>query len=173
MRSTANSEIVEVTSAEQIPIVRELFQEYADWLGVDLCFQGFEEELRSLPSPYERPKGFIYLAYVEGQPAGCIALRPLSNETLQHCRTSTLSACEMKRLYVRPAFRNAGTGRVLVDLCLKEAKAIGYDVMRLDTLQRMQAAIALYSSFGFTECREYYNSPLEDVVYMEKQLSAG
>ena len=154
--------LVEVTSLEQIPIVRELFQEYADWLGVDLCFQGFEEELRTLPGMYSRPDGFVYLAYADEKPAGCIALKPLPSEGLR--------ICEMKRLFVRPAYRGSGLGRTLVQLCLDEASAIGYDVMRLDTLERMQTAINLYKSFGFAECSEYYRNPLEDVVYMEKRL---
>lgn len=158
---TADSlEIKDVGSAADMGIVRELFEEYAAWLGVDLCFQGFQQELESLPGPYARPGGFIFLAKCGGEPAGCIALKPLPD-----------GACEMKRLYVRPTFRGTGLGRRLVQLCLDEATAIGYEVMRLDTLRRMEAAISLYRSFDFSECGGYYNNPLDDVVYMERALA--
>jgi ribosomal protein S18 acetylase RimI-like enzyme len=143
-----------------MPLVRELFQEYAGWLGVDLCFQGFEEELRSLPAPYQRPSGFIYLARVGEQDAGCIALKPLAED----------GVCEMKRLYVREQFRRYGIGRLLVQKCLDEAKAIGYRVMKLDTLSRMAPAIGLYRSFGFEDASAYYHNPIPEVVYMQRAL---
>lgn len=144
---------------EDMPIIRELFREYSNWLGVDLCFQGFEEELRSLPGNYSRPRGFIYLAKVNGEAAGCIALKPLN-----------ALECEMKRLYVRPDFRGLGLGRTLAERCLSSARTIGYKRMKLDTMQRMKAAVALYRALGFEEIGAYCHNPEADVLYMAKDL---
>jgi putative acetyltransferase len=152
-------QLVEVSDPAEMPAVRKLFQEYADWLGVDLCFQGFAEELANLPGIYSRPRGFIYLVRDKDENAGCIALKPLNE-----------NECEMKRLYVRDAYRGQGLGRKLVQLCLDEAKKIGYRRMKLDTLQRMQPAIRLYESFGFSQTGAYYENPEADVVYMEREL---
>lgn len=138
--------------------VRKLFREYEAWLDIDLCFQGFEEELAGLPGSYGGPKGFILLALSE-QPVGCIALRPLDPDT-----------CEMKRLFVPEPFRGTGLGRRLAEACLAGAASRGYRSMKLDTLRRLTPAIGLYRSLGFQDCDPYYANPHE-VLYMEKQLT--
>jgi carbonic anhydrase len=149
--------LVEVAAVEQMPVVRELFQEYADWLKVDLCFQGFTEELENLPGRYSRPSGLIIIARSAGKAAGCIALKPLAE-----------GICEMKRLYVRPEFRDHGIGTALVRTALDEAKRMGYRCMRLDTMAQMEAAIRMYQAHGFEEIPSYYDNPHEGVVYMER-----
>ena len=151
--------ITEAKTKEQVALARTLFEEYAAELDEDLCFQGFQEELHSLPGRYSRPQGFIYLASLEDQVVGCIALKPLKE-----------GVCEMKRLYVRPAGRGHGTGRKLVDICLAEARKIGYREMWLDTLGKLGAAIHLYRSLGFVDRPPYYDNPLPDVVYLELKL---
>jgi ribosomal protein S18 acetylase RimI-like enzyme len=138
--------------------VRSLFQEYEAAIGVDLCFQGFADELAALPGKYSRPSGFILLAE-RGEPMGCIALRPASAE-----------ACEMKRLFVKPECQGLGLGRRLAEACVAEATKIGYKSMRLDTLAHMHSAIALYRSLGFEERDAYYDNPQEGVHYMERKL---
>ncbi|MEW5797833.1 MAG: GNAT family N-acetyltransferase [Bacteroidota bacterium] len=148
------------TSPGQIETIRSLFTEYQQWLNFSLCFQGFDRELADLPGKYAAPKGRLYLAEHDGAIAGCIALRPMDDE----------GVCEMKRLYVREEFRGKKIGRLLVDTILADAKAIGYRTMRLDTLQRMETARALYAKLGFKIIPAYYNNPMEEVVYMEKNL---
>jgi putative acetyltransferase len=152
--------IFSAASHEQIETIRELFIEYQQWLNFSLCFQGFDKELAELPGKYAPPKGRLYLAEEEGKIAGCIALRPM-DET---------GVCEMKRLYVRDAFRGKKFGRVLAEKVIADAKEIGYRSMRLDTLRRMEAARALYAKLGFKIISAYYDNPMEDVVYMELAL---
>jgi ribosomal protein S18 acetylase RimI-like enzyme len=151
--------IVDATAVDEVLTVRCLFEEYAASLGIDLCFQGFEKELAGLPGGYAPPQGRLLLAREDGQTAGCIALRPLEP-----------GACEMKRLYVRPAFRAQGIGRVLVDRIIQEARQAGYRHMRLDTLPSMAAALALYRRLGFREIAPYYENPVEGAVFLELQL---
>jgi ribosomal protein S18 acetylase RimI-like enzyme len=139
--------------------VRSLFEEYAASLDTDLCFQGFAEELAGLPGDYAPPGGRLLLALQDGQTAGCIALRPLNT-----------GVCEMKRLYVRPAFRAHGIGRALVDRLIREARSAGYQHLRLDTLPSMTGAQALYRRLGFREIAPYYDSPVEGTVFLELQL---
>jgi ribosomal protein S18 acetylase RimI-like enzyme len=146
---------------EEIPTVRELFNEYAAWLGIDLCFQGFTEELASLPGRYARPAGGLWLAVEGQQVAGCIALRPLGE-----------GRCELKRLYVRPAFRGRGVGRLLVERALVVASEVGHRFVCLDTLPSMAAAIALYRSLGFREIRPYYDNPVAGAVFLGRELVA-
>ena len=141
-------------------MVRELFREYADAIGVNLCFQNFEGELAALPGCYARPDGRLWLAVENSQPAGCVALRKLED-----------AICEMKRLYVRPAFRRRGLARTLIAATLITAREIGYERMRLDTLGSMTAAIQLYESFGFQRIRPYCENPISGAVFMELRLA--
>ncbi|HEX6364307.1 MAG TPA: GNAT family N-acetyltransferase, partial [Albitalea sp.] len=129
---------------ELIAATREIFREYAHSLDVDLCFQNFEAELASLPGDYAPPGGHLLLAFVDGALAGCGALRPMPD-------TDYANACEMKRLYVRPAFRRFGLGRVVAQALLDEAQQLGYSEVLLDTLDDMEAARGLYASLGFEE----------------------
>ena len=152
--------IIEVESEDQINTVRRLFEEYAAGIGISLCFQNFDQELATLPGKYAPPSGCLFLAYVDEELAGCIALRAVGN-----------SRCEMKRLFVRPAFRGTGLGRVLVEALINKARAIGYKSMLLDTLPgRMDSAIALYRKIGFEEIAPYYENPVENAKFMELKL---
>lgn len=138
---------------------KQLFREYAEELAVDLCFQSFDAELSDPLKKYGPPNGALFIAYHNDEPAGCIALQWLEP-----------GVCEMKRLFVRPAYRQYGIGRVLIEALLQKAKDMQYQTMKLDTLHRLQAAIALYHRYGFVETTAYYTNPLPGVVYMEKPL---
>ncbi len=135
--------------------VKLLFQEYAAFLGVDLCFQGFDEEMATFPATYER----LLLARVDAAPAGAVGLKPLGE-----------GKCEMKRLYVRKAYRGISLGRRLAEALIREAAGAGYKTMRLDTLPRLEAALGLYRDLGFRSIGAYYQNPEPDVVYMELDL---
>lgn len=151
------------TEGKELDIVRELFAGYQKELDEDLCFQSFETELREPLKKYGSPLGIIYLAYYNDQVAGCIALMPLPDENGKRI-------CEMKRLYVKPGFREHKIGRSLIEKLVNKAKELGYDIMKLDTLQKLQAAIHLYKQYGFIETTSYYENPLPGVVYMQKDL---
>ncbi|MCG8408796.1 MAG: GNAT family N-acetyltransferase [Phycisphaerales bacterium] len=153
-------ELSEAQTDSDLKEIRRLFVEYADGLGIDLCFQNFEQELASLPGCYARPKGFLLLARENDQPAGCVALRPMDH-----------GICEMKRLYVRPAFQGKRIGIALTKSIIEKAKLIGYRQMRLDTLPSMKAAVTLYESLGFEETEAYYDNPLSGVRYLQLSLS--
>ena len=154
--------IIQAESPEHIASARELFLEYAQSLGFSLCFQSFDEELATLPGKYAPPMGALLLAYVDGEAAGCVALRPLDKDE---------RACEMKRLYVRPDFRRHHLGRALVDRVIEEARRIGYTRMRLDTVaDRMREAVALYRTLGFRETAPYTNNPMPHTLFMELAL---
>jgi putative acetyltransferase len=143
--------------------LRELLQEYALSLDVDLCFQGFDEELATLPGPYAPPRGMLLTAQVHGALAGCCALRPIDNVDYPN-------ACEMKRLFVRPAFRRLGLGRVLADAILDAARQAGYACVLLDTLSDMETARALYTDLGFEEIPPYYHNPIAGAHYLMARL---
>jgi putative acetyltransferase len=149
----------------ELDIIRKLFKEYADELQENLCFQSFEAEVRDPLKKYVHPGGCILLAYINEEPAGCIALMPLP-------ATDGIKTCEMKRLYVRAAHRKSGLGRELVERLLALAKEKGFQKMKLDTLQRLQPAIKLYERYGFTHTTPYNFNPISDVVYMEKELQS-
>jgi ribosomal protein S18 acetylase RimI-like enzyme len=136
-----------------------LFQEYAASLDFALCFQGFTAELAGLPGSYAPPRGRLLLAWLDEQPAGCVALRPLGEET-----------CEMKRLYVRPAARRSGLGRTLVERLIAEARDAGYRRLRLDTVPSMAAAQRLYTALGFVEIAPYVQNPVSGARFLELRL---
>jgi len=143
--------------------VRAIFQEYADSLGVDLCFQSFDAELAGLPGEYAEPRGALMLAHVDGALAGCCALRPLDSVDYPN-------ACEMKRLYVRKAFRGFGLGRQLAENALDAARKAGYASVLLDTLDDMESARALYEELGFEEIPPYYHNPIAGAHYLKADL---
>jgi putative acetyltransferase len=153
-------QIVQAISPEQIQAAREIFREYEAWLGVSLCFQGFEAELAQLPGRYVSPHGRLLLALQDGEVAGCVALRPLEP-----------GICEVKRLFVRDKFRGMGLGRMLLLKLIGEARSAGYEKMRLDSWPpKMGNAISMYRSHGFVEIEPYNDNPY-DVIYMELDLS--
>ena len=143
--------------------IREIFQEYADGLGIDLCFQQFDAELAGLPGEYQEPRGGLLVARVGGELAGCCALRPLDNADYPN-------AAEMKRLYVRKAFRGFGLGRQLSEAILDTARRAGYTCVLLDTLSEMDAARSLYEDLGFVEIAPYYHNPISGAHYLKVDL---
>ena len=150
-------------SVEELEATRAIFKEYAAQLAVDLCFQSFDEELANLPGEYDAPRGALLLALVDGAVAGCVALRPLDDVDYPN-------ACEMKRLYVRQAFRGSGLGRQLAEAIMDEARANGYDRVLLDTLDDMEAARALYDDLGFSEIPPYYHNPIAGAHYLKAEI---
>ncbi len=154
--------IAQAETPEQIAQARALMVEYAGTLGFELCFQNFEEEMRTLPGKYAAPGGRLLLAMCDGKPAGVVALRPLDEPAV----------CEMKRLYVRPDFRGKSLGRALAEELIVTARAIGYQRMRLDTVPgKMDRAIAMYREMGFREIEAYYPSPVRHTLFMELALN--
>jgi len=154
-----NDPRIEPAGPDDLDPVRDLFREYAAFLGVDLSFQGFEDELAGLPGGYAPPAGRLLVARAGGTLAGCVALRRMDGATV-----------EMKRLYIRPAWRGHGLGRRLAEAALAEAGAAGYRRMRLDTFAALAAAIRLYRTLGFEEIPPYNASPLPGMRYFEKAL---
>ena len=153
--------IVDAEGAAALAIARELILEYAAWLDIDLEYQHFTHELATFPGDYAPPRGALLLAQVEERIAGCVALRPLEP-----------GICEMKRLWVRAEFQGLGIGRALAHTLLERARDLGYRHMRLDTLPRMTAALALYRDLGFREIRPYYPSPIAGTVFLEATLGS-
>jgi putative acetyltransferase len=142
---------------------RILFKEYAASIGIDLGFQGFAEELASLPGDYIQPRGALFIALIDSEAAGCCALRPLDS-------VDYANACEMKLLYVRPAFRGVGLGRLLAEAILEHASLAGYASILLDTLDDMESARALYEELGFEEIPPYYFNPIAGSHYLKASL---
>ena len=156
-------ELVSPTRADELDAVRAIFQEYAEQLGVDLCFQSFDQELANLPGEYAAPRGALLLALVDGELAGCCALRPLDS-------SDYANASEMKRLFVRKAFRGFGLGRQLAEAALDAARAAGYACVLLDTLDDMEAARALYVELGFVDIPPYYHNPIPGAHYLKADI---
>ena len=139
--------------------VRQFFRNYAAWLGVDLCFQNFDQEMASLPGAYGAPEGRLFYAEADGQPAGCVGIRPFSEAT-----------CELKRFYVEPSFRSRGIGRALLLAAIKAAREIGYRRILLDTLPAMRIATKLYRELGFRQTPAYYATPVEGTQFLALDL---
>lgn len=156
-------QLITPCSTQEIAAVREIFREYAEGLQVDLCFQQFDIELANLPGDYAGPRGALLLAMVDGNVAGCCALRPLDSVDYPN-------AAEMKRLYVRKAFRGFGLGRHLAEAVLNAARQAGYDSVLLDTLNDMEAARALYEGLGFHEIPPYYHNPIAGAHYLRAEI---
>jgi GNAT superfamily N-acetyltransferase len=148
------------TEPHELETIRGLFREYVDSLGLDLGFQGFEGELADLPGRYAPPSGCLLLATVDGEPAGCVALRPLDD-----------GACEMKRLYVRPQHRGTGLGRALAERIVQEARELRYGRIRLDTIPSIMAgAVAAYRELGFKTIAPYCDNPIPETLFLELRL---
>ena len=154
--------ILQAQSAREIQQVRELFGEYVAWLGINLCFQNYDKEVADLPGDYAPPSGRLLLALADGgEAAGCAALRDLGD-----------GVCEMKRLFVRPDFRGQRLGWQMAEMILAEARAIGYEHIRLDTLPgKMDRAITMYRTLGFKDIAPYYNNPVAGAAFMELKLT--
>ncbi|MBL8332148.1 MAG: GNAT family N-acetyltransferase [Rubrivivax sp.] len=158
-------QIAEPADAAGFDAARAIIREYASTLGVDLAFQRIDEELATLPGEYAPPAGALLLAWVDGELAACGALRPLTDVDYP-------DACEMKRLYVRPAHRRYGLGRLLAQALMDRATQAGYSTMLLDTLDDMEAARTLYETLGFVEIPPYYFNPIAGAHYLKADLNA-
>ncbi|CAL1519202.1 GNAT family N-acetyltransferase [Chitinophaga sp. MM2321] len=154
-------EIMKITAddTQSLEQVKLLFREYANWLNVDLSFQQFEEEMSNLPGPYAAPTGALFLAKVDGQVAGCVAVRSFDNST-----------AEMKRLFVKDTFKGRGVGKALASEAIRESKKMGYKRILLDTLAHMRPAIELYTSLGFQPIAAYYDNPISSAVYLSLNI---
>jgi len=154
------TEIYTARLPDEITVIKDLFQEYAESLNFDLDFQDFSQELETLPGKYSAPEGSILVAKENGESVGCVAVRPLGSEI-----------CEMKRLFVRPAHRGKNLGRELAVAIIEEAKRLGYKAMRLDTVVAMKEASALYRALGFQQIEPYCYNPLPGAMYFELKLA--
>ncbi len=161
--NTKSIDIVTPSTAAELDALRDIFREYAASLKVDLCFQGFDQELLALPGDYAEPRGALRMARVDGLIAGCCALRPMDSVDYPN-------ACEMKRLYIRPEFRGLGLGRQLADAIMDAARIGGYSYVLLDTLDDMEAARTLYEDLGFEEIPPYYHNPIAGAHYLKAEL---
>lgn len=164
--TTPQVEILTPATPELLGEARAIFREYAEGLGIDLAFQGFDAELAALPGDYQLPHGALLLALVDGTVAGCGAMRPLHD-------CDYPNACEMKRLYVRRAFRRFGLGRLVVQALMDRALQAGYSTMLLDTLDDMEVARGLYESLGFAPIPPYYYNPLPGAHYLKAELGGA
>ena len=152
-------QIREAKTSRLVSSARDLIKEYSVSLGIDLSFQDFDKEMAEFPAHYTRPDGRVFVAVEQGEAVGVVGVRMFSRRV-----------CELKRMYVRPEFRGKGVGRMLAERAIREAREIGYDRMRLDTLSRLKEAVSLYSSLGFKEIPPYRANPNKGVVYMELEL---
>lgn len=152
-------QLIQISSQEQYTAAAKLFKEYAEWLGIDLCFQGFEEEVKDLQKMYSLPEGGIILCDINGTFVGCVGVRRIDD---QHA--------ELKRMYVQPQQLQKGIGTALLENAVALAKKCGYQKIQLDTLNTMTPAINLYLKNGFVEIPAYYNNPIETAIYFEKIL---
>ena len=157
----ADAAFVRPALASEMDEVRRLFRAYQAWLRVDLCYQNFDAELAGLPGAYAAPGGGLWLAVAEGAAVGAVALRPLDGD----------GSAEMKRLWVQPEAQGLGLGRALIDACLDAARAAGYRRVKLDSLPRLEAAMALYEACGFRPCPRYNDNALPEAVFLEKDLA--
>ncbi|HNH24585.1 MAG TPA: GNAT family N-acetyltransferase, partial [Accumulibacter sp.] len=151
--------ILNADDHQELGHVRQFFRNYSAWLGVDLSYQHFEEEMATLPGAYSAPGGRLFYAECDGRPAGCVGLRPFSD-----------NLCEMKRLYVEPRQRGYGVGLQLALAVIKAAKEIGYRKLLLDTLPAMRVAVRLYRELGFKETPAYYQTPVEGTMFLALDL---
>ena len=156
---TLNLRIITDTADPALDSVRQFFRNYAGWLGVDLSFQGFAEEMASLPGCYAPPQGRLWCAELDGKPVGCVGIRPFSE-----------GVCEMKRLYVEPEARGHGAGHALALAGIRAAKELGYKRILLDTMPAMRMAVKLYRELGFKEAPAYYNTPIEGTIFLSLDL---
>lgn len=161
--TTPHIQLITPTSTVEFEATKQIFREYATGLGIDLCFQDFDAELADLPGDYAPPRGALLLAWVNDALAGCCALRPLD-------ASDYVNAAEMKRLYVRPAFRGLGLGRQLAEAILEAARLLGYGSVLLDTLDDMEIARAMYADLGFKQIPPYYHNPLAGAHYLKADL---
>ena len=146
-------------TSKEFEIAKILFEEYAAALNVDLCFQGFDEELKVIHVQYNLPKGCLMMVYDDDKAIGCAAIREFENAT-----------AELKRMYLKPEYRGHKIGKTLLELMIMKAKELGYTKIRLDTLPQMKKALQLYKKFGFIEIDSYRFNPVEGTVYMEKEI---
>jgi putative acetyltransferase len=151
--------ITEPDYKNDMEIVRELFVEYKQFIGIDLCFQDFQNELAELPGKYAPPEGCILIAYLNNQPVGCVALKNIGEKT-----------CEMKRLFVKQQFQGRKIGRMLAESIIEKAKNKGYKMMKLDTVESLKPALCLYKSLGFRETKPYVHNPLDQPLFFELDL---
>jgi carbonic anhydrase len=156
---TINLRTLTANDTDALEQVRQYFRNYAGWLGVDLSYQNFDQEMASLPGAYAAPQGRLFFAEIDGRPAGCVGVRPFSE-----------GVCEMKRLYVAPEERGLGVGRALALAAIKVAKEIGYKRLLLDTMPNMRMAVKLYRELGFNEVPAYYPTPVENTIFLALDL---
>ena len=152
-------QLIQISTHEQYSAACQLFQEYANWLGIDLCFQGFEEELKDLEAMYSAPVGGIILCEIEAHYVGCVGIRRIDDQR-----------AELKRMYVQPHQQQKGIGTALLENALELARECGYQKVQLDTLSTMTAAMNLYLKNGFKKIPAYYQNPIVTAVYFEKTL---
>lgn len=153
-------ELIDSAAHVDLPVLRQLLEEYQRWLGISLCFQDFDREVAALPGSYAPPQGRLYVARVGQQVAGCVALRPHDALT-----------AEMKRLYLRPPLQGQGLGRIMAEQVISDARRIGYERILLDTLPMMQNAQALYARLGFRDTEAYVHNPVDGVRYLSLDLT--